>query len=628
MGGAATSDSGSAIAQIVVARREQIFVRVGLCVVIALVFQILTGALPAAAWAATYIALQAVEYKIFQRVTETRPLSPPGRIGFLAIMVTSNLVFAFFGLMESSGAAAWGVVCAGLLWSGAILNGAIVSGESRIALAASIVPPLLYFLSVPYFVIENGGALSAGIAIVLAGLLNGAAAIAIWSAGRKLTQGIALERETSRLTLLDPETGLPNRQALQRDIADRPIADRHDSIVVAAISIDRFEYLRGAIGNALMLDVIREVAARVSKAHEGAMLVRLSMDTLGVRFNHCEMAQAHRAATSLHFALMSPVRLREHKIDIRATIGLSESADAIESTTEVSIIDRAMTAVEQARAANKPIGQFDRALYGNPASNLSLMSEMQRAFENGQMSLSYQPQYDLRSAKTVGIEALIRWTHPERGPLGPDLFVVMAEETGHIAMLTDWVLRHAIEDQRRLRAAGHDLRLSINWSGRLIDDEAFTDKALALIAHASGKICIEITETGVIGNPRLARQTLDHFRAAGVAISIDDYGSGLSSLAYLRTIPADELKVDRVFVMNMAIDPTDALLVRAAITLAHSLKLQAVAEGVENGGAYELLHAMGCDLVQGYFIARPMPLAELMVFLARGERVAGQKLVG
>jgi len=222
---------------------------------------------------------------------------------------------------------------------------------------------------------------------------------------------------------------------------------------------------------------------------------------------------------------------------------------------------------------------------------------------------------------------LIRWTHPERGPLGPDLFVVMAEETGYIAMLTDWVLRHAIEDQRRLRAAGHDLRISVNWSGRLIDDEAFTDKALALVAQASGKICIEVTETAVIGNPRLARRTLDRFRAAGVAISIDDYGSGLSSLAYLRKIPADELKVDRVFVMNMAIDPIDALLVRAAVTLAHSLELRVVAEGVEDGGAFELLHAMGCDLVQGYFIARPMPLAELVVFLARGERVAAQKLV-
>lgn len=626
MGGAATSDGGSAIAQVVVARRGQIFIRVGVCLVIALVFQMLTGILPAAAWAATYTALQAVEYKIFQRVTETSPFSPRGRIGFLAMMVTSNLAFAFFGLMVSRGAGAWGVVCAGLLWSGAIFNGAIVSGESRLALTASIVPPLLYFSSVPYFVIENGGAFSAGIAIVLAGLINGAAAIAIWSAGRKLTEGIARERENSRLALLDPETDLPNRYALERDIADRPSADRHNSIVVAAISIDRFQYLRGAIGHALMLDVIREVAARLG-THEGALLVRLSTDTLGVRFNQCEMAQAHRAVTSLHFALTSPVSLREHKVDIRATIGLSETADAIESTTEVSIIDRAMIAVEQARAANKPIGRFDSALYGDPASNLSLMSEMERAFENGQMSLSYQPEYDLRSARTVGIEALIRWTHPERGPLGPDLFVVMAEETGYIAMLTDWVLRHAIEDQRRLRAAGHDLRISVNWSGRLIDDEAFTDKALALVAQASGKICIEVTETAVIGNPRLARRTLDRFRAAGVAISIDDYGSGLSSLAYLRKIPADELKVDRVFVMNMAIDPIDALLVRAAVTLAHSLELRVVAEGVEDGGAFELLHAMGCDLVQGYFIARPMPLAELVVFLARGERVAAQKLV-
>jgi EAL domain-containing protein (putative c-di-GMP-specific phosphodiesterase class I) len=138
---------------------------------------------------------------------------------------------------------------------------------------------------------------------------------------------------------------------------------------------------------------------------------------------------------------------------------------------------------------------------------------------------------------------------------------------------------------------------------------------LKIAAEASGRICLEVTETAIIGNPQLARQTLERFRAAGIAISIDDYGSGLSSLAYLKTIPADELKIDKAFVMNLASDPTDAVLVRSAVTLAHSLGLRVVAEGVENAGALELLYAMGCDLAQGYLIARPMPLADLVTFL-------------
>jgi EAL domain-containing protein (putative c-di-GMP-specific phosphodiesterase class I) len=191
----------------------------------------------------------------------------------------------------------------------------------------------------------------------------------------------------------------------------------------------------------------------------------------------------------------------------------------------------------------------------------------------------------------------------------------MAEETGHIAELTEWVLRRAVADQQKLRALGHELRISVNWSGHLIDDSAFADVALDITRDCDGMICLEVTETAIIGSARLARQTLERFREAGLTISIDDYGSGLSSLAYLKNIPADELKIDKAFVMNMAADPVDAVLVRSAVSLAHSLGLQVVAEGVENQGALELLRAMGCDLAQGYLIARPMPFAELVAFL-------------
>jgi EAL domain-containing protein (putative c-di-GMP-specific phosphodiesterase class I)/GGDEF domain-containing protein len=611
----APHESGFAIARAVVARREQAHVRVGLCVVIAVVFHAFSGITAAVIWAIAYSGLQGLEYVVLRNVTGTVEPRRRMMVAFFALMLTSSFAFAFFGILESMHGGVWGILGASLLWSGAIFNGAMVSGESRLALGCSVLPPLLHFLSVPYFALENGGTFGIGAAILAGGVLNGVGAIAISATYRRLLARAAHEREASRLALHDPETGLSNRYAVQRRVAEIQKAAHEGVVVVAAISIDRFLHLRGAIGHALMLDLIREVAARFSHVHRDVPIARITSGMLGFAFAVRDMSEARRIAAGLQATLTTPVLLGGNRVDVSVTIGLSEAADTVASATELSIIDRALIAVDQARAARHPIKCFDPVLYGCPGSNLSLMSEMLRALENGQMSLAYQPKYSLRSGIFVGAEALVRWTHPERGALRPDLFVQMAEETGHIAALTEWVLRRAVADQRALRAAGYDLCISINWSGVVINDSALTDRVLQIAHEAPGKICLEVTETAIIGNPQLARQTLERFRAAGIAISIDDYGSGLSSLAYLKTIPADELKIDKAFVVNLASDTTDAVLVRSAVTLAHSLGLRVVAEGVENAGALELLYAMGCDLAQGYLIARPMPLADLMAFL-------------
>jgi EAL domain-containing protein (putative c-di-GMP-specific phosphodiesterase class I)/GGDEF domain-containing protein len=613
------NDAGSALGRVVVARRRQIYMRVGICAIAALIFQAITSVSSATLWAAAYIGLQAFEYFIFRRVDGAHPFPLPMRIAFLSLMVLSSVVFAFYGIIEASYTGTAGLVCATLLWSGAILNGAVISGDSRQALACSIGPPLLHFFTTPYFVLEHGGTLGEGLAIVAAGLLNGVCAISIWSAGRKLLATAANAHETSRLALLDPETGLPSRQALQRRAADMQTAQ--GIVVIAAIGIDRFTHLRGAIGHALMVDLIRELAARFGQA-SGTPVARLSSGMLGVLLTARDMEHAQDIASDLRCAMAAPVLIGGNRVDVTVTIGLSDPSDAdtIPSDSEVSLVDRAMIAVDQARSARRTVGRFDAAHYGNPGSNLSLMSEMLRAFQNGQMSVHYQPKLALRSSAIVGVEALIRWNHPERGAIGPDLFVRMAEETGNIAALTEWVLRRAVDDQRRLRDAGYPLCMSINWSGLIINDVAFTDMALEIAGRAAGEICLEVTETAIIGNPQLARQTLERFRAAGIKISIDDYGAGLSSLAYLKNIPADELKIDKTFVMNMAFDPVDAVLVRSAVSLAHNLGLRSVAEGVENKGTLDLLYAMGCDLAQGYGIARPMPLADLMLHLGRRER--------
>jgi EAL domain-containing protein (putative c-di-GMP-specific phosphodiesterase class I)/GGDEF domain-containing protein len=616
-------ESGFALARAMVARREHAHVRVGLCVVIAVIFHAFSGITAAAIWAIVYSGLQGLEYVLFGNVTATSRPRRRTMIAFFALMLASSIAFAFFGILESMHGGVWGILGASLLWSGAIFSGAMVSGESRLALACSILPPLLHFLSVPYFILENGGTFGAGAAVLAGGVLNGIGAIAIATTYRKLLARAAHEREASRLALHDPETGLANRHAVQRRVAEIQKSALDGVIVVAAISIDRFLHLRGAIGHALTLDLFLELTMRFGHAHRDMPIARLSSANLGVAFAARDMSEAHQIAAAMRATLSAPILLGSHRVDVSVTIGLSEAADTVESANGLSIIDRAMIAVDQARAAREPIKCFDPVLYGCPGDNLSLMSEMLRALENGQMSLAYQPKYSLRSATFVGAEALVRWTHPVRGALRPDLFVQMAEETGHIAALTEWVLRQAVADQRTLRAAGHDLCISINWSGIVINDGALTERVLQIAHDAPGKICLEVTETAIIGNPQLARQTLERFRAAGIAISIDDYGSGLSSLAYLKNIPADELKIDKAFVMNLATDPTDAVLVRSAVSLAHSLGLRVVAEGVENAGALDLLYAMGCDLAQGYLIARPMPLTELVAFLGNRERKAG-----
>ena len=237
---------------------------------------------------------------------------------------------------------------------------------------------------------------------------------------------------------------------------------------------------------------------------------------------------------------------------------------------------------------------------------------MRAALGNGELSLAYQPKFDFREGRVTGIEALMRWTHPQRGCVSPDLFIGTAEETGHIRPLTEWAIRRAIADQKTLIAAGHPLAVSVNISGRLLSDESFADFAVAEVAASNADLCFEITETAVVDYPELALRIIARFAEAGIAVSLDDYGAGLSSLTYLKQIRADELKIDKSFILGLDQSSRDALLVKSTIDLAHSLGLRVTAEGVETPTALALLRGMGCDMAQGFLIGRPAPLAALI----------------
>jgi predicted signal transduction protein with EAL and GGDEF domain len=418
------------------------------------------------------------------------------------------------------------------------------------------------------------------------------------------------ERRITHLALHDQTTDLPNRRAIEQEIGRMAEATDEGLLVLAALGCDRFTEVRGAIGYALANALMGGVGARLIGLRPNDPAARLAPDVLGVVFRAPDLEAAQAAIADLQQQLEGPIRLSENTVDVSLTAGLA--ALGVHAQAVDLLVERATIALDQARAARRKTAVFDQAAYGDPASNLSLISEMLAALDDGGMTIHHQPKYDLRRQAITGVEVLVRWRHPVRGQLAPDLFVGMAEETGHIRTLTEWVLVRAIEDQAVLAAAGHDLMVSVNLSGRLLNDPEFARVALDMVKGAGGKLCFEITETAVMQNPELAMRLIDQFAEAGVAISIDDYGAGLSSLAYLKQIRADELKIDKSFIFAISDGHRDALLVRSTIDLAHSLGLKVTAEGVETATALALLAGMGCDVAQGYYIARPMPLQALL----------------
>jgi EAL domain-containing protein (putative c-di-GMP-specific phosphodiesterase class I)/GGDEF domain-containing protein len=424
------------------------------------------------------------------------------------------------------------------------------------------------------------------------------------------------ERRITHLAMHDGDTGLPNRLALERAVealSDLPPGQAY----VGALGIHRFDHLRGAIGYSLAAQAVRMIGNRLGELAPASGVARVASDVLGFVLVAENLSAAQDDAMRLMGRLEAPLHVGGDAIDVTLHLGLTP---IVRGAGPGAAIEQANIALDQARGARRKVAFFDAVAYGDPATNLSLMSGMLRALDDGAIELFYQPKFDMRRRVVTGVEALSRWRHPMRGMLPPDLFIPMAEETGHIRTLTEWVFRSAIAAQATLADAGHVIDMSVNVSGRTLGEPDFADFALEQAKGARGGLTIEITETAVIENPELALAMLDRFAEAGIAISIDDFGTGLSSLAYLKRIRGQELKIDKSLVEGVTESKRDALIVRSTIDLAHSLGLKVTAEGIETNDCYALLSAMGCDMAQGYLIAKPMPLAALMSFLADSQR--------
>jgi EAL domain-containing protein (putative c-di-GMP-specific phosphodiesterase class I)/GGDEF domain-containing protein len=409
------------------------------------------------------------------------------------------------------------------------------------------------------------------------------------------------------------------RDAFERQVLDLAASHDYRPVFVAVFGLDRFDRLRAVAGHSLVADLICQLATRLSIAQPDWRIAPVGDDVLAAAFQAEDAGQAEVLVQGARDAMQGAYPLSSTSIDVRLSAGLSAAGPPGALLREGDI------ALDTARTEHVGFKVFDPLSHARAVSALALMPELRAAIEANELTLVHQPKYDLRTGAVGGVETLVRWMHPRYGLIEPDVFIRLAEETADILALTRWVMERAIEEQAELSRAGFPLQFAVNLSGRLVSDEPFIDWILDRKSSQQGALRLEITETAVIDNPEQAVRNIARLAAAGVPCSIDDYGAGLSSLAYLKRLEADELKLDKSLVDDVTRSRRDALITRSVVDLAHSLGMRVVAEGVETGESAAIVTAMGCDLGQGYFFCRPVALKGLIDQLTGSPRQTTQR---
>jgi diguanylate cyclase (GGDEF)-like protein/PAS domain S-box-containing protein len=422
-----------------------------------------------------------------------------------------------------------------------------------------------------------------------------------------------------RLMYYDALTGLPNRalllERMQKELAESRALGR--PVALLLLDLDHFRQVNNTLGSENGDRVIQEVARRLSDAMGGAdQVARLRGDEFALLLPGGDATLGRQVASRLLKALAQPVMIQRLPVEVGASIGIAVAPDhGEEGETLLRRVDLAMQAAK--RAGESPV-VYSASCDPYDPHRLVVLGELRRAIESDQLVLHYQPKVDLKDETVLGAEALVRWRHPKQGLMAPDRFIGLAEQGGLIKALTGWVLDRAVRDCCAWEQQGHTLSVAVNLSARNLQDAQLADHIVQLLASRGlppARLELELTESAVLADPRRAAETLEHLDESGVALAIDDFGTGYASLAYLRKLPVSQLKIDRSFVMAMARNDEDSMIVRSTSDLGHNLGLKVVAEGVEDKPTWDMLGAFGCDAAQGYYMARPMPAADLSVWL-------------
>ena len=435
-----------------------------------------------------------------------------------------------------------------------------------------------------------------------------------------MRQGIATrESEILRLAYQDSLTGLPNRAMFNDRLAQATALARRNNLPLSIlmIDLDRFKYVNDTLGHAAGDEVLREVGKRLrALLRESDTVARLGGDEFAVLLADADVGMVLRVVHKILQTLEAPIRVGEQWLDVGGSAGIASYPE--HSDDPGTLMRYADVAMYVAKRNNSGFASYDSNLDDSRQVHLSLLGELRRAVEKNELLLYYQPKVELATNQVIGVEALVRWQHPSRGFVPPSEFIPFAERTGYIKVLTQWIIEKAMDQCGRWVDQGVRLQISLNISARdLLTPDLPNRIHDAMQAHRvpPDLVCLEITESGLMDDPGRALQTLNRMNALGIKLSVDDYGTGYSSLAYLKKLPVDEMKIDQAFVRNMVSDGDDLVIVRSTIELGHNLGLKVVAEGVEDEATLDKLKQLGCDLAQGYHISRPLAPEQLELWL-------------
>lgn len=409
----------------------------------------------------------------------------------------------------------------------------------------------------------------------------------------------------------DALTELPNRRRtltiLEESIS---ITVPDEAVALLLFDVDAMRDVNDSVGHAAGDKLIVEVGRRLREAApESAHVGRVDGDEFAVVLRLPDESAAVELAGQIRTALQAPFALGNINIDIDSAVGIALHPDS--GNEAGTLLQRADVATQTAKNVTSGVQVYNSGLESGSVRRLGLASDLRRAFEAGdELHVQYQPKLSLRQRTVVGVECLARWRHPSHGEVAPEDFVPVAEHTGLLGRLTEFVLRDGLSRMREWDRAGHDLGIAVNLSPRTLTDSDFAETVAGLLEEYEvppDKLTLEITEEGMVGAGGRTPQTMRRLRELGVRLAVDDFGTGYSSLSYLRSLPAQEIKIDRSFVQGMAVDEGDLAIVSAVVDLARHFNMSVVAEGVESEMTLSLLTEIGCDVAQGFYFSRPLP---------------------
>jgi len=456
-----------------------------------------------------------------------------------------------------------------------------------------------------------------GVALALAGC-------ALFVAGIRtilsLRDSRALTAAHRRQAVTDELTGLGNRRQLVREL-DRFFGELSDApastgrLALLLIDLDHFKEINDSFGHPTGDELLQQIGPRVHASLRGSdVVVRLGGDEFAVVLTGADAQFATTIAERITVALERPIRIDTASLHVSASIGIALAPAHASDAAE--LLRCADVAMYRAKAAHRPYDTYEAAL-DRGSDRMRLMEELRAALDGGQLVVYYQPQVDLKTGEIATVEALLRWPHPTRGFVPPDEFIPLAEEGRLMRPLTAFVLEQALAQCAAWRASGNSFAVAVNLSAtNLLDAELPSRIAALLEQHGlpAAALVLEITESTVMADLERSQEVIQRLSDVGLVVSIDDFGTGFSSLAYLSHLAVGELKLDRLFTARLAADGAvgrDEAIVRSAIELGHSLGMRVVAEGIERADIFNFMNHLGCDLAQGYAISFPLPPAEL-----------------